>query len=299
MTPPLLSADMADWSFDLSLIPYPVLATPKIDGIRCTIRTAEGHKMALSRTLKPIPNHHIYSQLINQCPDGLDGELIIPSLGFNDIQSAVMSYSSPLQQDFRFVVFDVFDLNKPYSERVVSLALTALPPFCDKLIPMAITNEHQLVEYETSCLEAGYEGVMLRTPSSPYRSSSGKENRSTLKRFHLVKLKRRLTDEATVIGFEPRYHNANSPTTDERGLTKRSKAQAGLVPLPELGAFIVRHPTFGDFGVSGFTEVQRSKFWESREALLGSVLTFAYLPHGMKDKPRHPVFKGFRHADDL
>ena len=58
---------------DFKKLVYPVYASPKLDGIRCSIVDGK----ALSRSLKAIPNAHI-SRLLS-CPelDGLDGELII------------------------------------------------------------------------------------------------------------------------------------------------------------------------------------------------------------------------------
>ena len=51
---------------------FPLIASPKLDGVRCII-TAEG---ALSRTLKPIPNVNV-QQLLEGLPIGLDGELMV------------------------------------------------------------------------------------------------------------------------------------------------------------------------------------------------------------------------------
>lgn len=60
---------------DFTKIQYPVYASPKLDGIRCSIVDGK----ALSRTLKQIPNKHIFNQLSTTDLNGLDGELIIGS----------------------------------------------------------------------------------------------------------------------------------------------------------------------------------------------------------------------------
>lgn len=44
---------------------------------------------------------------------------------------------------------------------------------------------------------------------------------------------------------------------------------------------------------------QRADFWARRDSLLGQRVKFKHLEHGAKDAPRHPVFLGFRHAEDL
>src|SRR6187399_613175 len=55
-------------------LPYPLLGSPKIDGIRCLF-TREG---PILRSGKPIPNEHIRSVLEDHCEalHGLDGEII-------------------------------------------------------------------------------------------------------------------------------------------------------------------------------------------------------------------------------
>ena len=55
---------------DLAAVRFPVLASPKLDGVRCVIRDG----VAMTRTLKPIPNRHVRAMLAH-LPD-LDGELI-------------------------------------------------------------------------------------------------------------------------------------------------------------------------------------------------------------------------------
>ena len=55
---------------------------------------------------------------------------------------------------------------------------------------------------------------------------------------------------------------------------------------------------FGAFEVgSGFTEAQRREYYNDT-SLIGKLITIKYQPAGMKDKPRFPTFKGFRHPDD-
>jgi DNA ligase-1 len=105
---PLLAAKLEN----LSDVRYPVLATPKLDGIRCLLWQGQ----ALTRKLKPIPNHHIRQSLEASYRLDLDGELMIPGADFNGVQSAVMSEEG--KPDFRYVVFDAIRPDLPYSQRV-------------------------------------------------------------------------------------------------------------------------------------------------------------------------------------
>jgi len=41
------------------------------------------------------------------------------------------------------------------------------------------------------------------------------------------------------------------------------------------------------------------EFWGARDELIGKLKKYKFMPHGVKDAPRHPVFVGFRDACDL
>jgi len=153
-----------------------------------------------------------------------------------------------------------------------------------------LNNEEDLLMYEEMCLTDGYEGIMLRTPNGRY-----KFGRSTEKEQILLKLKRFEDCEATVTGYEERMHNGNEATKDNLGRTERSSHLANLTPMGTLGALIVTNEQFGEFKVgTGLDDSQRLHIWQNREKYLGASITVKYQPTGIKDKPRFPVYKGFR-----
>ena len=99
---------------DLSTLAFPLLASPKLDGIRCIMRGS----IAVSRKLLEIPNRYVQSQL-KGLPDGLDGELMLDLPGsFNAVQSAVMSVDG--EPDFTFCAFDGHTVNtaRGFEERI-------------------------------------------------------------------------------------------------------------------------------------------------------------------------------------
>lgn len=62
-----------------------------------------------------------------------------------------------------------------------------------------------------------------------------------------------------------------------------------------MGSLLVNDPKFGLFNIgTGFNQEERSQLWSIRNELIGKVVKYKYFPVGMKDKPRHPVFLGFR-----
>jgi DNA ligase-1 len=282
---------------DIADAKFPLLATPKLDGIRCLIIDGK----ALSRKFKAIPNHHI-RQSLEASLDGLvlDGELMINGANFNGVQSGVMSEDGT--PNFEYWVFDyVTDLSKPYHQRMTELGALSLPKFCKKVLPVVVNNVEELVQLETAWLAQGFEGVMLRSMKSPY-----KNGRSTLREHYLLKLKQFKDSEAKVIGFIEQLHNSNEAEVDELGHTKRSKAQDGMIPAGTLGKFVVVEvgdtPWKGkEFFVGtgeGLTAELRKEIWNNQDKYQDKLITYKYQPHGVKDLPRLPIWRGFRDERD-
>src|SRR5690554_4631311 len=101
---------------NLDALKYPLLATPKIDGIRCLI--IDG--VAMSRSLKPIPNRFIQSVIGKPEFNGLDGELLVGD-SFQAATSGIMSGDG--EPDFRYYVFDQWDAGTGYTDRVEGLRM--------------------------------------------------------------------------------------------------------------------------------------------------------------------------------
>jgi len=283
---------------EFSKIKYPVYASPKLDGIRCSIVDGK----ALSRTLKPIPNKHIYEQLSRDKLNGLDGELIVGSptspCCYNESVSNVMAFDKV--PDYTYYVFDHHGVSGSFARRFQELLASPgqwnkFPQIC-LLEQNLLADEDSMLAYEAAKVEEGYEGIILRSPDAPY-----KFGRSTVKEGYLLKVKRFLDSEAEIIGFEEEMENTNEAKTNELGRTKRSTAQAGLVGKGTLGAFRVRDVVSGiDFSVgTGLTALQRGVFWQRQDEYLGKFLKYKYFPVGVKVAPRHPVFLGFRDARDM
>lgn len=272
-------------------IVFPVLATPKLDGIRCLIQGGQ----AVSRNFKPIQNSYIREQMY-PLPDGLDGELILEGKKFNEISSAVMSGDG--EPDFRYYVFDYIsdELVKPYNERMAELDKLPLPSFCVKLLPKVIADLPTLLAYENKCVGEGYEGVMIRTPNSPYKCG-----RSTSREGYLQKIKRFTDSEAVIVDFEERLHNENEATTDLLGHTKRSSHQENMVKTGTLGALRVRDVnTQIEFKIgTGYDDDLRQDIWDNKNHYTKLLVKYKYQAAGAKDAPRFPVFIGFRNENDL
>jgi len=291
ITKPMLAGTVKD----MKTIQYPVLVTPKLDGIRCL--KIDGK--AVSRNFKPIPNEYVRFWIEQHLPDGVDGELIVEDETFQATTSAVMRESG--EPKVVYLVFDYVregDVKRPYRERMGDLSevmKNVNSRFARPIIPVFVYNESQLVKLEKQWLDDGHEGIMIRTPDSPYKCG-----RSTVREGYLLKLKRFKDAEAWVIGFEERMHNANEAKKDAFGRTERSSHKANMIPTGVLGALVVDRGDGKVFKIgTGFTDEQRKEIWDNRKKYMSKLVKFKYQPIGVKDVPRFPVFLGFRHENDL
>ena len=278
---------------DISKLKFPFLGTPKFDGIRCCII----NKKAVTRKLIPIPNLFIRRQIEIVTLDDFDGEIMPKVNLFNKVQSAVMRESG--EPEFKFMVFDwVQNPNEPYYMRVEKLSRCPLLPNIEYVIPVLIRNEEELLAYEIKCLNDGHEGVMLRSPNSIYKSG-----RSTLKQQYLLKIKRFDDSEAIILDTFEQMKNVNEAGLDRLGYTKRSSHQDGKIPNGTLGGFNVRDIKSGvEFRIGtgrGMDNKLRAEIWKDKDSYIGKILKYKSQKYGELNKPRMPVFIGFRDPRDM
>ncbi len=276
---------------DLDKLEYPLYLSPKLDGIRAS--NVDGR--LLSRTLKEIPSRHVYNMFNQSKFKFLDGELIVgdptsPTC-YRDTVSGVMSEDK--EPDFKWHVFDYWAYpTVPFSERVQRTQVKIIElnhPHIVQVEHTVIHNREELDAYEASHVLAGYEGVMVNSATGFY-----KFGRATPKGGELLKVKRYTDAESTVLGVVEEEHNANEAETNELGRTKRSSAQAGKSGKGTMGALHVRDNISGvEFHIgTGFTAADRVALWTNPP--IGKVVKYKHFPVGAKDRPRHPVFLGFR-----
>lgn len=278
---------------DVNQLKYPVMCSPKLDGIRCLIVNGR----PLSRKFKDIPNKYIRERLQNDLQGlTLDGELMLDGKPFNEISSAVMSEDG--QPDFSYHVFDYISSSdkEPFKQRFEKLCQLKLPSYCKVVDHLMVDSAADLLKYEATALASSYEGVMVRSLTSPY-----KNGRSTLREGFLLKLKQFSDSEAQILAFEEKMHNNNEATVDELGHTKRSTHKENMIPADTLGAFVVRdiHSNMEFRVATGLDDVLRKQIWLNRDQYLNKLIKYKYQPSGMKDLPRFPVFIGFRDDRDM
>lgn len=284
---------------DLDTLRYPLLASPKLDGIRAMVR---GGRL-VSRKLLDIPNREIQSMLARSELDGLDGELIVGPPTAKDVYNRTVSFvmaQDKTGEPWAYYVFDLHDSDKPYNLRRMALNARKLPEYVKVHEQSQIDHRSELDYYEAWAVDLGYEGIMTRDPHAPY-----KLGRSTAREQILLKVKRFSDSEAEVIGIEEEMHNGNEAGRDELGRTKRSTAKDGKSGKGTMGALIVRDLKTGvEFNIgTGFTADHRAAWWEWFQKqgphTPKPIVKYKYFPVGVVDKPRHPVFLGLRSKIDM
>lgn len=289
---PQIQKPMLAGSFDPAKAKFPYIATPKIDGIRFLMVNG----VAMSRTFKPIRNAYVQALLSAYLPDGIDGELTSGDT-FQSSTSAVMKISG--EPDFKVWIFDYVDPSKddidPFYLRMLNMPQISAPFDFEILLGSNMSSFEELAQYEQTCLDAGYEGVMVRDPNGTY-----KFGRSTVRENTLLKLKRFVDEEAELIDVEERTSNQNPQEKDAFGYAKRSASMEGLVPMGTAGTLIVKDKAGRTIRVgSGLNDELRQDIWDNRSKYIGSLVKYKYFPQGVKELPRHPVFLGFRDPDDM
>lgn len=290
---PMLARSATLSQQEISALSYPVVASPKLDGMRIvkvggTVYTRNG---------KPLANVSTRVWLETHLPNNVDGELCLPNLTepLEDVMSAFRSAKGT--PAFKFAAFDYFeDESLPFSDRIRKLATVAGPvnfAWPDRLILLRQTlvrDEASLRRIIGEHLESGFEGTMVRNPLGRY-----KQGRSTWKEQGLLKIKPFEDEEATITGLVEEMANTNEEKT---AIGRRSTAAAGLVQKGRLGAFAATFDDGTPFTVGGFTDKQKAEFWALGDEMIGKRITVKHqVVHGGRkpgQAPRHPQFKCLR-----
>ncbi len=305
MKQPMLAAT-ADPVKDLDKLAYPRLVSPKLDGIR-----AVGKDGGLfSRRLKLIPNHATQAFFGTTLLQGMDGELIVGEPTHPEVyrrtDSGVMTHDG--DPEARLFVFDLWAFaGSPYTARRKAMEHQhkQLPKkLRDRIVVVPqtlVSSPAALLGAEEHYLDLGYEGVMSRLPEGQY-----KFGRSTLTQGWLVKHKRFVDGEARVLSCSPRMHNTNEAKRDATGALKRSSAKAGKVATDMLGLMLVEDLKTGvrfELGTGTMTHDDAKAAWtqwlRDPVGFCTRIAKYSHFAYGAKDKPRLPVFKGWRNPIDL
>lgn len=285
---PLLAATLED----PNSLPMPVLVSAKFDGIRALKYQGK----MVSRNLKPIRNEYI-QRCLADLPEGFDGELIVgaPNEGlvFNRTTSGVMSADG--HPDFKFHVFDRWDSPMNYLHRYNSLKAAPRLHCVEIVKQILVKNVDEFYDLEDTILQAGYEGVMVRTPMTGY-----KFGRATHREAIIWKYKRFTDGEAKIEYVVEGMRNNNVAKTNELGYRERSTHQDNMVPSGMIGTIVAR-----DLVTNELMDISPGKMdHDDRIRLLhagltGKIVKYKVFNYGRVNAPRFATFQGFRDVNDL
>lgn len=180
---------------------YPVLCSPKKDGVRClAIRHVDGVELR-SRGGKEYTVPHIQKALFDVLKEGeiLDGEIWLHSTPLEDIVSATRLQDSHLHTQLQYHAFDYVEQNVPFVERYAKLENIFNREELNYGVIVLVKHIHVYSEkdmllWHKHYVSLGEEGIMLRGLEGLYESGK----RST----QLQKRKDFLDEEFVITGVE-------------------------------------------------------------------------------------------------
>jgi len=283
---------------DLDTIKYPMLASTKLDGIRCIF--VDGNM--LSRSLKQIPNKQLQEKFkhlkeYSKTHDViLDGEFYGLGLTFQEITHCVMTedldlIDEKLPEKLKFFCFDAI-INKnpeqPFEERHNYIAKL-------KLRDLVVVNQLEIQDKKEidflfdKVLADGYEGLILKSHASAY-----KFGRATIKSGDMYKVKPFLTFDSKIIAVEERMENLAESFTNELGRTQRHSFKNEVKPTGLAACFVVKYNGFEQRVIITGDEAFRREIWQNKNKYIGRTIEFKGMTLGSVDKIRHPTFLRFR-----
>lgn len=309
---------------DLNNIMFPVIAQPKIDGVR-GINT-DG--ILTGRSFKKHANIDTTNRWSTMLLSGFDGEMYVGGdQTADDLCSTTSSALSTKEGVFNigWTVFDYVDKQtydfgyqkrlEKGSEKLHDLKCkfrdsgVAVIDRTNIIESVYCQNMSKLLELEEMWLSLGYEGVCFRNPKGLY-----KQGRSTVREGGLLRIKRFIEDDAVVLALVEGETNNNVSQVNELGQTFRSTHKANKVKNNMIGSLscrltrdVICPRTLSVIFKKGMeitvapgamTHKDRMRYWASPELIVGKTIKFNFFPKGIKDKPRFPNFQSFRIESD-
>ena len=290
---------------DLSTVKFPLLASTKLDGIRCIFYKGQ----ILSRSLKQIQNKQLREKFepIRKFTEDtkciLDGEIYSPKLSFQEITHFVMTQDlgdEIIPDHLKFYCFDNINsdlVETPFKARINN-AITfceSLPDLCVGLEHWAVYSKEEVEQVFDQVLLKGYEGLILRDPDGKYKFGRG-----TIKEGLIYKVKPFLDFDGKIIDIiqATKVDENAEKSINELGYSKTSRKKDDRILIEKAAAFLVLFEGKELKVTIAMTDEEKEKVWKNKESYLGKWITYKGMMVGAKDVVRHPVFLRFREPKD-
>ena len=270
----------------ITKLTYPMWADAKLDGLRCVaFKYDDGTVELRTRSGQPYEDFPSLEAALQSAPGAnvvLDCEVL--GADWNETQSIAFSTKNKKDDsNAKLNVFDALSVDEwnarkstvPYVDRlqwVHNFIINAANPKIVRVPGRIVNNEAEMLAFFVECLNAGYEGIMLKKLDATYVF-----DRSTA----VQKCKPYSTHEGKIIGFF---------------MGKEGGNRAG-----KLGGFLVKLPN----GVvtrcgGGLKKDQLAEFWErGEEAMKGLIVEVRGQFLTADGCVRFPRFKRFRDPADV
>ena len=303
----------------LEAVQFPVWVQPKIDGVRA-MNLAGKH---VGRSLDPFAGYGITDYFSLPHFLGLDGEMTLGSKANCDQRLCSMTTGAmgrfkgvDKMADLHWWCFDYLTsdtIRLPYRGRYAALQarLLALDHERLRLVPYVEVHTHEVLRQQIAeYAEQGYEGTIIRNPNALY-----KPGRATKKGQELWRVKPWGDAEILVTGITEGEVNGNEAKTNTLGRTERSSAKAGMIPNGQVGS--IQGVMLADFydpitgkllfakglpvtvGSGEMSVAEAIDYFKHPEKIVGHIVKFKHMTHGVKDKPRFPTYVSHRLRADM
>lgn len=295
------------WDKPLDKLEYPVIAEPKLDGVRCVcLIDFNGEPSFWSRDEKPFVNFEELEDeirsLVKKNPylkgHFLDGEILAKSGRFDDTISRARSHRGKNTHiDYIFYVFDFDSIS--YVSKCAPSGPSGVRLFERKkrllkikegirirTVPFKIINSAEsLFEYHWNNCDLGYEGTMVKPLDSYYHNGRNKDWKK-IKPFYTTDLKIVSMSEG-----KGKAAGMMGRIVVEGRIEDREALQEGQDPCE---AFMHVRCEVG----TGFTDELRKELWNNQDKYIGQMVEIQYQEVTKDNSLRFPSFKRFRSDRD-
>lgn len=307
----------SDWSE--TKLQFPLIAQPKIDGVR----SLNMYGALTGRSLKQHRNKYVTGLFSHSALLGLDGEMAAQDERHPDLCRITSSALSRAEGE-PFILWHLFDYvtvdtkGWAYRDRLAALRERVheigkiAPQFSVHLRVIPSVNCDSLSElnhWEDVWLSGGYEGVIVRGPMKQH-----KQGRSTVSEGGLLRIKRFVDFEFQATEIIEGEENLNEAQVNELGLTFRSSHQENKLANGMIGAMLGRciddvkaldgtvlfaKGEVIKVGAGCLSHDQRKYYFSHQDEFKKLVCKGKFFPKGIKDKPRFPTWQSFRTSEDM
>jgi len=257
-------------------IKYPIYGQPKLDGMRLLSFLNDGKYSNTTRTGIPhTTSPHIYKAFDSLTAEdmAIDGELYSHGEDFGDVMRLCKNDDDASEEELKLWIYDIVLLGEIGEAMPFERRLKFLETFSNSLegknLPfefvetVKLSNEDEVKEYHDKCVDAGYEGIILRDPSAVYTFSARNKG--------LIKYKKWLDEAFTVIDVIP---------------SEKRPSQGKLLCLLENGVI---------FPCSiKRSHKEREEILKNKHKYIGQKAEVRFLEYTKDGIPRHARCVGFR-----